>query len=74
VDAGTQAGEQDRGGGLDGQRGRPGAAGGRLAGGSAPGVWIMASERDSSMQPMATAITAAISTASSQPPVWTSSP
>ncbi len=34
----------------------------------------MASERDSSMQPMATAITATISITSSQPPVCTVSP
>ena len=34
----------------------------------------MASERDSSMQPTATAIRATISAASSQPPVFTSSP
>jgi hypothetical protein len=34
----------------------------------------MASERDSSMQPMATAMTATISTASSHPAVWMSSP
>jgi hypothetical protein len=34
----------------------------------------MASERDSSMQPMATAMTALISMASSKPPVFTSSP
>ena len=37
-------------------------------------MWTMASERDSSMQPMAIAITAAISMTSSQPPVFTSSP
>jgi hypothetical protein len=34
----------------------------------------MASERDSSMQPMAMAMTATISTTSSHPPVCTSSP
>lgn len=34
----------------------------------------MASDRDSSMQPMATAITATIWTTSSHPPVCTSSP
>jgi hypothetical protein len=34
----------------------------------------MASERDSSTMPMATAMTATISTASSHPPVCTSSP
>src|SRR6185437_1179372 len=71
--AGQQAGH----GQGSGQRERHGVSSTVLAarGKSADlGTWTRASERDSSMQPMAMAMTATISTASSHPPVCTSSP